>query len=260
MTELAYRDDGEIVCTWAVHLIRELQRKGITVRLFGGVGIRLRCAAVLEVTPELSRPPRDIDLVARLRDRWLIERMILDLGGIPNREFNLLNGTRQLMYALSVGEADRIRIDVILDRLEMCHVLELSSRLDLHPLTLSASDLLLSKLQVIAPAERDVKDMLALLAAFDVDGHLTGKDSLEIEYIGTLCGSDWGWYRTVSGRLRTVEDSVTIVHDADMRERICSTGKAVLMAVENAPKTAKWRLRAMLGEWLRWYQIPEESA
>ena len=31
-------------------------------------------------------------------------------------------------------------------------------------------------------------------------------------------------------------------------------------AIENTPKTAKWRLRSRVGDRVRWYDEPEESA
>jgi hypothetical protein len=30
--------------------------------------------------------------------------------------------------------------------------------------------------------------------------------------------------------------------------------------IENAPKTAKWRLRSRVGDRVRWYDEPEENA
>ena len=59
----------------------------------------------------------------------------------------------------------------------------------------SLTDLLLSKLQVYETNERDLKDAAGLLIDCEID----------CDYVATLLGRDWGWWRTVtevSDRLR----------------------------------------------------------
>ena len=50
-------------------------------------------------------------------------------------------------------------VDVIMDRLNMCHVLDFADRIDRMPDTLDIADLLLTKLQVVELNEKDVHDI-----------------------------------------------------------------------------------------------------
>jgi hypothetical protein len=61
-------------------------------------------------------------------------------------------------------------VDVLVDRFAMCHRLDLRDRLALDTRTLPLADLLLSKLQVVERNEKDLKDLVALLADHDLDG------------------------------------------------------------------------------------------
>jgi hypothetical protein len=149
-------------------------------------------------------------------------------------------------------------VDVVLDRLEMCHVLKLAHRLHLHPVTISATDLLLTKLQVVFPSERDVKDTLALLATFDLRPAPDEPDHLELDYICRLCGSEWGWHHTASMNLRRVEDWSALIRNDELRTAVCTRACAIADALSGCPKTLRWRLRNAIGERLRWYKVPEE--
>ena len=50
----------------------------------------------------------------------------------------------------------------------MCHRLELSSRLTLEPETITAADLLLTKLQVVELTQKDVDDIALLLTEHEL--------------------------------------------------------------------------------------------
>ena len=144
----------------------------------------------------------------------------------------------------------------------MCHTLRFGERLGLHPMTLSPADLLLSKLQIVELTPRDALDAAALLA----DHQLTesGAAGIGLERVRQICCDDWGWWRTVDGNLGSLTEgwlAARSVADPDGRQVL---GTALARAAElrdglgSWPKSARWKMRSVIGERMRWYDLPEE--
>ena len=94
-------------------------------------------------------------------------------------------------------------VDVVMDRLNMCHVLDFRDRIDRLPDTLDVADLLLTKLQVFELNRKDVHDILHLFSAFSVaEGDEPG--TIGTDRVGKLVGEDWGWWRTSTMNLEKV--------------------------------------------------------
>jgi len=152
---------------------------------------------------------------------------------------------------------------VLIDRLHMCHTVEFKDRLKRMPVTLDLSDLLLTKLQIVELNEKDAQDVLYLCSAYPVrDGDEPG--TIGLDRIRPIVGNDWGWWRTVTLNLNHI---ITLA-DGDGRRLVPAGGKhsaveqlAVLSkAIETVPKSLRWKARAKVGERVRWYEIPEETA
>jgi len=80
-------------------------------------------------------------------------------------------------------------IDVMVDRLTMCHTLDLRPAFGRQRLTVDAIDVLLSKLQIVELNEKDARDIIYLLSALPLGG--TGA-SLDTDRYSKLLGADWG--------------------------------------------------------------------
>jgi hypothetical protein len=147
------------------------------------------------------------------------------------------------------------------DRLEMCHTLEFGDRLERLPTTLDVTDLLLSKLQIVELNEKDLHDVVHLLAGFEVaPGDVPG--TIALERWNALLGEDWGWWRTVTGNLDRLEHHAELVaaHTPEnARHDPAAQAKQLHEAADAAPKSLKWRMRAKVGERKRWYELPEET-
>jgi len=92
--------------------------------------------------------------------------MLTELGYDPDKNFNALYGNKRLYFAHgNTGLA----IDVLIDKMHMCHTLEFADRLGRMPYTLDAVDLLMSKLQIVELNEKDADDCLRLLVTFRLD-------------------------------------------------------------------------------------------
>ena len=228
------------------------EEAGVIMRATGGVGIALVCESARRAP--LQRRYQDIDFVATARQVDEIERMLAGLGYEPETEFNVIHGQRRLFFL----DMERQRqVDVFLDKIEMCHQLDLRNRLEARPQALAPADLLLSKLQVVETNQKDYTDTLAVVT----DHELTDDDSgISVTRVLDICASDWGWWRTVTmvaERTREFAEMWEARHGASHGE--ASDRLLDLLAVlEQAPKSRKWKLRARVGDRVRWHDEPED--
>jgi hypothetical protein len=227
---------------------------GVSVRLLGGVAIWIRASA--EARAALGRSYPDIDLVAHKKQSRPL-RVVLEKQGLePERVFNATHGARRLLYRGPDG-ADW-HVDVFLDTFEMSHTLDLGARLDTEPETLPAAELLLTKLQIAEVNRKDLSDAAMLLWDHEPADH-DGPGQLNTARMAKVCGEDWGLYTTASGNLAACADLLSELVAAERdRDRIAGRIGAVTSALESAPKTVGWRMRARVGRRVRWYEVPEE--
>lgn len=231
----------------ARRLLAEIRRRNLAIRLIGGMAIRLIAGDSLH--PAFERPVQDLDFVVATGDRKAAEALLSDAGYLADEQFNALNGARRLLYIdLEYGR----QIDVFVGSFEMCHELPLADRLTARDETLPAADLLMTKLQIVHLNAKDRGDLYALLDSQDVD-------ALEIDWIADLTSNDWGLHHTFEinlARLREglAEQKLEPERAAEIEARI----GAIDGAIQGAPKSRRWKLRARVGERKRWYEEPEE--
>lgn len=218
-----------------VALVEEASAHGITLRLLGGAAI------VLHTSGAVHREIADLDSATRRSDTRRLSAALGERGYEPEARFNALHGDRRLIFHGPAG-----KLDVFVDSFEMCHRIELASRLDLDTPTLTVSDLLLTKLQVVELNAKDAHDAALLLRDHEL-GAGPG-DQLDVEYIARLAGDDWGLWRTISGTLQRV---------ADFEPEVARKARELSDVLDEAPKTRRFQLRARIGERKRWYELPD---
>jgi hypothetical protein len=238
----------------AKSLIDLAAERSIALRLVGGLAIRM-------LTPELpprSRTGQDLDFASSSSSRRALTEMLTELGYQPDKNFNALYGNKQLYFAHGTTG---LAIDVLIDKLHMCHTLEFADRLGRMPYTLDAVDLLMSKLQIVELNEKDADDCLRLLVTFPLEDS-SDPDAIDLRVFRSLVGDDWGWWRTVTLNL----DRIAHLLAGGARPAI-EGGKldartqlqTLTDAAESAPKSRRWKMRARIGERKRWYEVPEET-
>jgi hypothetical protein len=233
-------------------LVAAADARGLAVRLIGGVAIRLVLGDRFD--PALERPVQDIDAITRRRDARGLETLLGERGWESAREFNALNGARRLLFHDPASDA---QVDVFVEAFEMCHTLPLADRLDSPGPALAATDLLLTKLQIVELNAKDRNDLYALLGG----AGLAAGDPAAIDpgRVAELTAADWGLHHTLELNLRRLADSVGEDGAATRdRDAITEAIEAISVAMEEAPKRQAWKLRARLGERKRWYDDPEE--
>jgi hypothetical protein len=140
----------------------------------------------------------------------------------------------------------------------MSHTLDLGTRLEAEPETLAAAELLLTKLQIAEVNRKDLSDT-AMLLWDHAPGSADGPGLLNLSPVAARCAADWGLYTTVTDNLAACAELLgsLIRTDAD-RARIAGRVQAIAGALEAAPKSMSWQLRAKVGRRKRWYELPEE--
>jgi Uncharacterised nucleotidyltransferase len=236
----------------AVRLLAAAQAANVPVRMLGGMAIVLHVGELLH--PAFRRPIRDLDLATPKRDGRKVADFLTDQGYDPNKTFNAMHGARRLLF---YDEPNDRQIDVFVGSFEMCHQLPLEERLELEPVTLPLAELVLTKLQIVKLNQKDAYDLYSLLLTHEV-GDIDA-ETINATRIAELCAADWGLYRTLQinlERLRTAFE-VPELSDAQM-QTIRSRVQAIEHAIERAPKSRKWKMRARVGDRVRWYEDPEE--
>jgi hypothetical protein len=238
----------------ATGLVQGAIGAGLPVRLLGGLGVRVLCP---DFPPRL-RAGQDMDLATTGRARRGVATYHERSGCTPDKMFNNLNGDRQMYFIAPSGRP----VDVMVDRLVMCHTLDLRPSLKNSSLTLDPADLLLSKLQIVELNAKDVHDITHLLAGVGIDA---GGDapSVSTARLGEVFATDWGWWRTCTGSLEKlpslVKENPEVVPAGAAFDPLQQA--AVLLEFANSvPKSPKWKLRARVGDRVKWYELPEEVA
>lgn len=236
----------------AQRLLQRAEAAAVPLRALGGAAVSIRLG---ERMPEgLRREIADIDFATLKRSGRAVEAMLTNEGYAANATFNSLHGARRLLFY----DSDHHRqVDVFVGDFEMCHAIPLEGRLMSEPHTLPLAELALTKLQIFKLNPKDMKDLCALLAVCGVaerDG-----DSINAARIADLCARDWGLYRTTTLNLQRLRDGHPGVDLSEAQhERLSVAIERLADAIEQQPKSGRWRMRARVGERLRWYEDPDE--
>jgi hypothetical protein len=226
-------------------VMADVEAQQLRARLIGGMAIRLLLGPALPAP--LEREVRDLDLVVARRDARALEALLAARGWAPHEAFNALNGARRMLFLDPESEA---QVDVFVDAFEMCHALPLSEQLDAPGPALPATELVMTKLQIVRLNAKDRGDLYALLGA---------GPPLEPERVAALTARDWGLHHTFELNLARLREQLGEAGlPADVATGVDAAIATLAEAMEAAPKSRGWRMRAKIGERKQWYQEPEE--
>ncbi|AWR94587.1 hypothetical protein [Acidianus brierleyi] len=232
----------------ALEIIKKAEESNITLRLIGGAAI----ASIAEKGSEIfARNYKDADYFGLSSQRKEIITFLENLGLEQNKRFNALHGYIRLMFYDSVLDST---IDVFLDEFIMCHKLILKDRLKLYYPTIPPSDLLLTKMQIINLTENDKKDIAALLYDFEI-GNKDEDKILDANHIASILSNDWGFYKTYT---INHDRMVDFLKNSEYSNIILPKLQKIMEIIEQFPKSMKWKMRAKIGDKVKWYEEPEE--
>ena len=243
----------------ALGLAQAAAEAGLGLKLLGGLAVRVLCP---DFPPRL-RVGQDMDLACAGKRRRDIAAYLEKSGCVPDKMFNNLNGDRQMYFIAPSGRP----VDVMVDRLVMCHTLDFRSSLGNSSLTLDPADLLLSKLQIIELNAKDARDITHLLSGVAIGAKAAGQASdaplIDTGRFGEVLAADWGWWRTTTGNLEKLPgllaESPEMIPPQPRFDALEQAAR-LLDVAKSVPKSMKWKLRANVGDRVRWYELPEEVA
>ena len=235
---------------------------GLPLLLVGGVGVWVTCPSARGGA--LARSYGDADFVGRASDRKAITAFMTGQGYEPDKMFNAIHGATRLNYHDPARDRP---IDVLLDKFVMAHALDLRDALRSaagaagagERLTLPLADLLMTKLQVVSLNHKDLVDICALLLDH---GFGEGPDdgTISMPRILAVTRSDWGFEHTIHRTLATLRERIGEFElPADGAATIVGHADELDTALDAAPKSMAWKMRARVGERVKWYEEPEEA-
>lgn len=235
-------------------LVEDAAERGVTLRILGHLAVRAHIQAHRELIERLKRvATNDIDFMGYSKEQDEADSMFKGLGYAPDpavaysREY----GIQRLIYHHPNVE---IIAEIFLDELNMAHTLDFRNRLELDSPTISLVDLILSKLQIHQITEKDIQDVITLLAEHDLGRG--NRELIDIDYLLKLTKDDWGLYYTSKTNLGLVREFLAEydVIDSSTKSKIEHTLTKIDLSMESEPKSTKWKLRARVGTRLKWYQ------
>jgi hypothetical protein len=236
----------------ATRLLAAADDRGLALRLIGGLAVRLHAESGLH--PSLQRAPKDIDFVTLKGKGVAAEDLMKSMGYAPNAEFNQLNGHRRLLF---YDRANGRQVDIFVGAFEMAHIVPITERIQLDRVTIPLAELLLTKLQVVHLNEKDQRDIIAIL--YDHPVGTSDENAINASFVAKLLAVDWGLWRTTKLNIeRTLEALPGYGLEPERQELVEKRLADLWSRIEDEPKSTRWKLRARIGDRVRWYEEPEE--
>jgi hypothetical protein len=242
----------------ALSMVTDAEAAGIQLRILGSIAYRLQCPQHLELFDGMARVLTDVDFAAVKSQNHQIREFMVTRGYEPDHGvFVASEGSRHIY----LHPQTKLNVDVFADELFFCHRIPFVGRLQIDKPTISTTDLLLEKMQIVEINLKDFKDTLVLLLEHPLGTSRDSNKHIDVEYILEIMTRDWGFYYTFTTNLRRVPDFIPefpaiSTKQADIiRNRVAD----LLVRIEQAPKSMKWKLRAKIGTRMPWYQEVSEK-
>ena len=236
-------------------IIKASDDAGILLRVIGSLAFQLHCPKYGYLQEAMGRAYTDIDFGAYRRQTKEIKDLMANLGYTENREvFIVSEGERSIFDRPEVG----LHVDVFYEKLDFCHAIYWANRLEVDAPTIPLAELLLEKMQIVQINEKDIIDTIMLLMEHPLGDN--DKETINIKRIAELCSTDWGLWRTTTMNLDKVRQ---LAHsygqlDVEHKAHVESQVSAALERIEKEPKSLAWRLRARVGDRVKWYKEVDE--
>jgi hypothetical protein len=232
----------------ATRVLDAARDEGIPLRLLGGLAIYLQ-SSTARTHEQLKRSYKDLDFATLGKFGAKTRALFVKLGYEGNKTFNALHGHQRLLF---YDDDHGRQVDIFIDRMQMCHTIDFRSRMYLDERTLSPADLLLTKMQIVEVNEKDLLDVVALFIDYDV---IEDDRSINSQYISKLASTDWGLQKTLDLNLRKTK---AFAVERDFPASVSQRVDTLLSHMDAHPKTLSWKARSIVGERVRWYELPEE--
>jgi hypothetical protein len=231
------------------------QQAGVTLRLLGSLAFQLHCPVHGGLQAKLGRAYTDIDFAGYKQQARPAREMLARLGYHEDAEvFINTEGGR----AIFENPASGLHVDIFYDQLDFCHVIKWNGRLEIDSPTIPLAELLLEKMQIVQINEKDVIDTLMLLLEHPLGAG--DRETINLPLIAKLCADDWGLWRTTTmnlDKVRQLAQAYPQLADPE-KAKIAAQVEAALAALNGEPKSFGWKMRAKVGDRVKWYKDVDE--
>jgi len=227
----------------------------IVLRLLGSLAFQLHCPRFGGLQAQMGRAYTDLDFASYSKQARKVSDLLARLGYQENREiFVVTEGSR----AIFENPSNRLHVDVFYEKLDFCHVIPWAGRLEADAPTIPLAEMVLEKMQIVQINEKDVIDTIMLLLEHPLGP--TDRETINMDRVAGLCGSDWGLWRTVTMNLDKVQRLVPHYPQLDQpaKQRVAEQVTAALARIEAEPKSMAWRIRSRVGDRVKWYKDVDE--
>jgi hypothetical protein len=237
------------------HILKASQKAGILLRVIGSLAFQLHCPKYGYLQAAMGRAYTDIDFAAYGKQSKQIQELLTSFGYTENRVvFINSEGERAIFEQPQTG----LHVDVFYEKLDFCHTIYWKDRLEVDSPTIPLAELLLEKMQIVKINEKDVIDTIMLLLE-----HPLGEgdhELINIKRVTKLCAEDWGLWRTTTMNLDKVQKLAMQYEQltAEEKTKIAAQVQEVLARLNAEPKSLTWKLRARLGDRVKWYKDVDE--
>ena len=249
----------------ALRIVAAADQRGLLVRLMGGMAVR---AHAPEWTHRTRRVEVDLDFATRSKDRAAFYELLEAEGYTPDRQHNALFG-RSRRTSSTCRETGPV--DVLVDTLEMCHRFDFATGSNTPrrrcPRRAAALEAAGREDQPQGRAGRARPPRRARARrGRRLDGVRRGLRQDQraahprnhLERLGLVADGhrEPGQARPVH---RHGDDPADLDVGADpVRFDVREQVRALHQAIDEAPKSTRWKMRARVGERVSWYSLPEE--
>lgn len=230
-------------------------KSGVTLRVIGSLAFQMHCPKHGYLQAAMGRAYTDIDFAGYRRQARDVSALMSGLGYDEEREvFIVSEGDRSIFNHPTNG----LHVDVFYDKLDFSHTVSWVDRLEVDHPTIPLAELLLEKMQIFQINEKDIIDTIMLLLEHPLGG--TDNEEINVKRVAQILSRDWGLWRTATMNLGKVKKMAGLYSQLTQNQQtfVANQVDQALSIIESEPKTTAWKLRARVGDRVKWYKDVDE--
>ena len=234
----------------ALRVVQAGEEQGVHLRVIGALAFWHHCPQFGYIQEKLNRVYTDIDFAGYGKQNQAIRKFFVSIGYDEDLEINAFHseGGRLIFN----NPTSHIHVDVFMDKLDFCHPIPWKGRLEVDSPTIPLAELLLEKMQIVKINEKDIIDTIMLFREHEIEAN--DEDHINSAHVAKLCAGEWGLWRTTTMNLEKVRDYLPHLDLEESDKTIVAQRVAeVQSAMDDYPKGTRWKLRARVGDKVKWY-------
>lgn len=236
-------------------ILQASDHAGVLLRVIGSLSFQIHCPNFGYLQAAMGRAYTDIDFAAYSKQTKQIHELMASMGYTENKEvFIVSEGERAIFDKPGAG----LHVDVFYEKLDFCHTIYWKDRLEVDSPSIPLAEMLLEKMQIVQINEKDVIDTIMLLLEHPLGD--SDEEIINIKRVAAICAADWGFWRTVTMNLEKVR---ALAHHYpqltdEQKARVEQQVKDAVERLDKEPKSMGWKLRARVGDRVKWYKDVDE--